>query len=61
MSALEWLQQSGESEAVIELAQVIYANDFGTSLRNLGVQEMKVHTLSLLLLQFASMSKRTAL
>ena len=47
MSALEWLQQSGESETVIELAEVIYANDFGTSLRHLGVQELKVHILAI--------------
>ena len=42
MSALEWLQQSGENEKVIELAECIYANDFGTSLRSLGIREMKV-------------------
>jgi hypothetical protein len=47
MSALEWLRWSGENENVIELASVIYANDFGTSLSRLGVQEMKVHFFSI--------------
>jgi hypothetical protein len=46
ISALEWLRREGESERVIALAECIYANDFGTSLRHLGVREMQVCTLS---------------
>jgi hypothetical protein len=42
ISALDWLRQSGESERVVALAECVYANDFGTSLRHLGVREMQV-------------------
>ena len=42
ISALDWLRREGESERVIALAECIYANDFGTSLRHLGVREMQV-------------------
>eukprot|EP00238_Polyblepharides_amylifera_P009068 CAMPEP_0196586828 /NCGR_PEP_ID=MMETSP1081-20130531/55722_1 /TAXON_ID=36882 /ORGANISM="Pyramimonas amylifera, Strain CCMP720" /LENGTH=450 /DNA_ID=CAMNT_0041908839 /DNA_START=48 /DNA_END=1400 /DNA_ORIENTATION=+ len=42
ISALEWLRACRASEKVVALGESIYANDFGTSLRNLGVREMKV-------------------
>jgi hypothetical protein len=48
ISALEWLRREGESERVIALAECIYANDFGTSLRHLGVREMQVRALPVL-------------
>jgi len=42
MSALEWLQRSGENANVVALAESIYANDFGTSLHRLGLRELQI-------------------
>jgi hypothetical protein len=39
ISVREWLQRHGVASEAIELADVCYANDFGTSLEKLGMTE----------------------
>ncbi len=40
MSAEQWLRSTGASEKMLAVAAVCYANDFGCSLRQLGLREM---------------------
>jgi hypothetical protein len=39
ISVQEWLQRRGAASRAMELADVCYANDFGTSLKMLGMTE----------------------
>ena len=40
LSAAEWLRRRGATPKMLAAAEACYANDFGASLRQLGLREM---------------------
>lgn len=40
MNAIDWLKAKGATQRQLEIADACYANDFGCSMRQLGLREL---------------------